>query len=383
VSDRDSIPAGPPAPAPGDLASRLQPPQSVMDEFAHIPSRGRPPIVAIVAAVLALFLAVRLRHDVAYALSASTPIEISDARTLGSAPLSDLPLNRYVRLRGRPERESAVVLDTKGSWKFTQFFRLRGTQGRVFVRRVADPLPVPLAERDVFTGRLVRFSELSFADSIAQYFAAHVSGTHFFAPEALAAALARAQPTTQLVDRAGETVTLRPTDRLALDVARPEQYRIELLPERRGELARVRTLIGDHGGTITEQPDDKAGAADAGVAFTATIPAARLTETLSALGGLGRGIRFRPARDTLEVPVADLSASPGDKALRVKSAAGERLVPLERLIAARTRAAVEVPEGAVLLVEGEAPSSEIKSLVVLAFLAAFAAVNLLSLRRVR
>ena len=31
-----------------------------------------------------------------------------------------------------------------GSWKFTQFFRMRGTGGRVFVRRMADPLPVPL-----------------------------------------------------------------------------------------------------------------------------------------------------------------------------------------------------------------------------------------------
>jgi hypothetical protein len=374
VSDRDPTPAPPPATAPGEPAPH------VVDEFAHIPSRTRPPLVALVATALALFLAVRLRHDIAYALSPSSPVEISDARTLANVPPGSLPLNRHVRLRGRPERESAVVLDTKGSWKFTQFFRLRGTRGRVFVRRVADPLPVPLAERDVFTGRLVRFSELSFADSIAAYFAAHVSGTHFFAPDLLAAGLAHPGQPLQLVDRAGEAVALHPTDHLALDVARPGQYRIELVPERKADLSKVRAAVSERGATISEESD-----ADvrSGAAFTATIPEARTTEIFSKLGELGRGVRFRPARDTLELPISTLSPAEGGKALLIKQAKGDLVIPLDRLISVRTRAAVEVPNDAVLLVEGEAPRSEIKSLVALAFLVAFAAVNLLSLRRVR
>ena len=44
------------------------------DEFAHIPSRGaRPPIVALLAVALAVFLAVRLRHDVALRVLVQTP----------------------------------------------------------------------------------------------------------------------------------------------------------------------------------------------------------------------------------------------------------------------------------------------------------------------
>ena len=36
---------------------------------------------------------------------------------------------------------------------------------------VPDPLPVSLAEQDRFTGRLLRFSDLSFAESISRHFA--------------------------------------------------------------------------------------------------------------------------------------------------------------------------------------------------------------------
>jgi hypothetical protein len=358
-----------------------------LDEFAHIPSNTRPPLVAIAAAALALFLAFRLRHDIAFALSPKTPVEISDARVLANVPLERLPINRYVEVKGRPERESAVILDTKGSWKFNQFFRLRGTRGRVFVRRVADPLPVPLAEHDVFSGRLVRFSELSFAESIGRYFAAHVSGTHFFAPEALVKGLAGAPGGDRVViDRAGESVTLHAQDRLALDVARPGEYRIELLPERKGDLEKVRAVIRARGGTSGELEGKPA--PDASLVFPATIPDAERTATFSALGELGRGVRFRPARDTIEVAVGDLVVAGPDATAITLKAAGQtptlqRMIAVDRLISVRTRAAVEVPPDAVLLLEGEAPRNEVKSLVVLAFLAAFAAINLLSLRRIR
>jgi hypothetical protein len=56
-------------------------------------------------------------------------------------------------------------------------------------------------------------------------------------------------------------------------------------------------------------------------------------------------------------------------------------VPLDRIASVRTRAKVEIPADAVLLLEAERPRSSLPSLVVLAFLLAFAAVNLLGLRR--
>jgi hypothetical protein len=350
------------------------------DEFAHIPSRARPPVVALVAAGLALFLGVRLRHDVRYALSSSQPIEIGDAAALATRAADAVPLNRLVRLHGQPERESAVVLDARGSWTFTQFFRMRGTNGRVFVRRLADPLPVPLAEHDVFVGRLVEFGALSFAESIAHHFATHVSATHFFAPATLAAALAAGPAPWRLADRAGDQVTLTATDQLALDIARPDHYLIDVARDHIAEVARIKTLLAADGGAIVQQID-----APDHVSITATIPAPARDRVLSAIGQQNRGVHFRAARQSMELPVSRLRPAPGGLQLTGDpagtGAAGEHLLRFEDLIAVRTRATIQIPPDALLLLEGEVPRDETKALVFLAFLAAFAVVNLLGLRK--
>jgi len=94
-----------------------------VDEFAHIPSpRTRHPVLAAAAAALAFFLVFHIRAEVRYALSPSAPVELGDARTAFSPaglPAVAEVANRYVRVRGTPDRESALELDTKGSWVFS------------------------------------------------------------------------------------------------------------------------------------------------------------------------------------------------------------------------------------------------------------------------
>lgn len=353
----------PPASAP------IAPPP---DEFGHIPSRAsRPPLLALAAAALAVFLAVRLRHDVTFALSSPVPIEAGDARVLAPKADGDLPLNRYVRLTGLPERESAVVLDTRGSWQFTQFFRLRGTGGRVFVRRAEDPLPLALAEHDVFTGRLLRLGDLSFADSIAQHFGSRVTATHFFRPADLVTALTAARPLA-LSDLAGDRVTLAETERLAIDVRRPGQYQIELPRARFADVAAARKAVEGTGAAVIEARDTPAR-----WVLIASVSDDRRDQVLSAIGELDHRAALRPARDTVEAAVSDLSVK-GDNLV-----AGTQTIPLARLVSVRTRGPVHIPDNALLLIEGEAPRENVKSVVALAFLLGFAVVNLLSLRRAR
>src|SRR4051794_284611 len=113
------------------------------DEFAHIPSRTRHPIVGIAGALLAFFLVFHIRHDLRYALSSGEPADLGSARQAfghGAKAVGDYE-NRYVRVAGTPDRESALEIDTKGSWVFTQFFRILGTDERLFVHRPASPLP--------------------------------------------------------------------------------------------------------------------------------------------------------------------------------------------------------------------------------------------------
>ena len=62
--------------------------------------------------------------------------------------------NRYVRVTGTPDRESGLEIDTKGSWVFTQLFRVLGTGDHLFLHRPPSPLPAALAESDSFEGRL-------------------------------------------------------------------------------------------------------------------------------------------------------------------------------------------------------------------------------------
>ena len=58
-----------------------------------------------------------------------------------------------------------------------------------------------------------------------------------------------------------------------------------------------------------------------------------------------------------------------------------RSIPRAEVASIRTRGTVQIPADAVLLIEGERPRDSWPSLVVLAFLLAFALVNLLGLRR--
>jgi hypothetical protein len=65
----------------------------------------------------------------------------------------------------------------------------------------------------------------------------------------------------------------------------------------------------------------------------------------------------------------------------VIAGAQPRSVPAALVASVRTRGTVQIPADAVLLIEGERPRDSWPSLVVLAFLLAFALVNLLGLRR--
>jgi hypothetical protein len=282
-----------------------------------------------------------------------------------------------VRLAGPPDHESAVILDTQGSWKFGQLFRLRGTGGRFYVRRDEDPLPVARAERDVFTGRLLRFKDLSFADSIAKHFATHVTGTHFFRPADLAAALA-ARPVA-LADLSGQRVTLAPDEKLTLDVVRPDDLRIELPRKKFSTEALARGVVEAQGGRVSQVQPPAPGEEKAGFVVTASFPGSERERALSRLGDLDEQVNIRPARDSVEATIAELTATP--EGLTLRRAEGGAIIPLAAIASARTLTPVAVPDDAVLLIEDERPRDQSKTLVVLGFLIAFATANLLALRR--
>src|SRR5262249_26411640 len=141
-----------------------------VDEFAGIepPRRMRSPLVAVLAALLAGYLLYHLRTDFSYWFRGrSGPQTLGDARRAMSALP---PGNRYVTIGGAPDRSNAALLAARGRDEFRQFFRLLGTGSRLLVLRTYGALPNQRALRDVFTGRLIAFEDLSFADAIRGWF---------------------------------------------------------------------------------------------------------------------------------------------------------------------------------------------------------------------
>lgn len=348
------------------------------DEFAHVPSpRRRHPVVSLAAAGLALFLVYQVHDDLFYALSHSTVRDLGDARALVSKPVADLPINQYVRVSGMADRESGVIIDTAGSWSFTQFFRVLGTGSRLFVSRVPDPIPVEQAERDVFVGRLVRFKDLSFQAAIRKHFANRVTATHFFAPKAVreAVAVSRGGPVV-LTDMLGEKVSLSANDELSIDTARPSDVQVDMPRAKYADAAAARAAVEPLGAQVLDEAPEPTD--NKTVAVVVTFAADKRDQAMSAIADLDERVHFRPVRARHRVRVAELTA--GEKQLTFKS--GGQMVdkPVDQILAIRTLANVQIPDDALLLREGDRPSDHLKTVVIATILLAFAAINLLALR---
>jgi hypothetical protein len=348
------------------------------DEFKNVPSpRRRHPAIALGAVALALFLLYQVHDDLFYALSHSDVRDIGDARSLIATPSGKAPVNEYVRMSGMADRESGVIIDTAGSWKLAQFFRLLGTQSRVFVSRVPNPIPVEQAEKDVFVGRLVRFRDLSFQAAIRKHFAARVTATHFFAPAVVQGkVMAAAGGPLAIGDMMGEQVSLAPNDELSIDVKRPADVLVDMPRSKYPDLAAARAAIEAQGGKVLDEaakPSD-----DKSIALVVIFPAEQRDQAMNAVSNLDEKVRFQPVRATYRTRIADLLA--GKDGLLLKAAGESKEIPLDQILGIRTLANVQIPDDAYLLREGERPRDHIKVLVVGAFLLGFALLNLLSLR---
>jgi hypothetical protein len=370
-------------------------------EFARMPRRaGRHPAMLAGAMVLASFLIVSMRKDIRFALSSATPLDLGDARALRAAGPRGVEAlrdgeNRVVRIAGTPDRESALELDTKGSWTFTQLFRLLGTDNRLFVHRLESPVPDDKAEHDVFVGRLVKVSDLPFEEAIRSHFSHHVVSTHFFEPAALVAAVPSAEHGFALKDKAGDTVSLGPNDLLAIDEVKPDVVRLGFPRDRFPAEADVRAAVmaADPGARIlavgasasgTGEPEtaDKGEPADKAAKLAAEVvfSEGRRDKALQALAERDRRIEMREARTTFKARVGALKLTPdGSAFLLTDGASAAATVPVARVVTVRTLANVVIPPDAYLLVESETPRDHLRDLAVAGVLLVFASVNALGL----
>jgi hypothetical protein len=344
-------------------------------------------LLAAGAGLLALFLVVKTRADLAYFLSPRTPADLGDARTLASTERGRAVLaegtNRLVRVQGTPDRESALQVDTKGSWTFTQFFKILGTDGRLFVHRRENPVPAARAEADVFVGRLVRFRDLSFEDAIRAYFAGHVSATHFFATEAILKLVAAhsAQP-SELRDLAGDAVTLGPNDILAIDLRRPGEIEVALPIARFATPAAAREALLAKGIAAASIVGPGKPAPERHT-FVVTMAPGDRDRIMDAVADIDQKVTIRDVRETVKARLGDLKMEGARLAVRggmtgTTATAGR---VLDNIATIRTLAMVQIPDDAYLIIEGDTPREHTVDVAIALVLLVFASVNLVGLAK--
>jgi len=372
---------------------------SVVDEFAHIPRRrSRHPLITLAGALLAFFLVFYGRRDLRFAFSSGDPLELGNAAVVFSSDKATAGLeNRYVRVAGTPDRESALELDTKGSWVFSQLFRVLGTGDRLFVHRTQNPLPAERAETDVFEGRLIRVDDLPYADAIRTYFARHVTATHYFDRDAFLKALAGRAPVV-LADRGGDRTSLAAEEPLAIEVSRPDEVQIGLPRARLATEDAARAAIVARGGEVVaakglvQQPSPQSAGSSSLLAsapepparwtFVVRFPAARRQAALDELGDVDRTVEIRDARETIATHTGELAVDGGALVVRRPGAAERRLAAAD-VAAVHTMAPVVIPADAYLLVEGDRPRDHLSSILIALVLITFGAFNIVALVRNR
>ena len=364
---------------PAQSQARTGAPAGAVDEFAHIPRRrARHPLITLAGALLAFFLVFYGCRDLRYALSSGEPLELGARPRLFSRDKATADLeNRYVRVAGTPDRESALELDTKGSWVFSQLFRVLGTGDRLFVHRLQNPLPAARAEADVFEGRLIRVDELPYADAIRALLrqardARRTSSRPMRAGRRWP--VARPGAPLALADRGGDTVALAADEALAIEVVKPDEVQIGLPRARFPTKTAARAAIdrarrrGDRGAGPGQGAPRRRRRAPANLLASAPQPPARWTFVVrfpagAPAGRAGRAGRHRShgrdprrARDDRD---AASRAGGGDGALLVprrpaapNAAAGRRATSRP---CARSRRCV-IPDGRVPADRGRSPA---------------------------
>lgn len=219
--------AGPPASSRASEPGAPIPKDAVDDELLRlsVPLPRRHPSIAIAVLIVGGLLLFRLRADLQYALEDKSPRDFGNAVSALKDGKLDGAVQGYVALRGLPDRRNALAIDPKGARGRTHVFQLLGTDSRLVA---VTPVLANAPASDEFRGRLVRFDDLSYADTLRGAWkqsqvlrAVDLSTLRALPPGPLS------NPPS-LLDRAGRKMTLAAEQELLIDVLFEDDLRVLL-----------------------------------------------------------------------------------------------------------------------------------------------------------
>jgi hypothetical protein len=352
---------------------------SDLDEFAGLAPAppGKSPVLALCIIGIAAVTLFQLRGDIRYALSPRTAVPIEELRGAGVDSA-----NRHVRVRGVPERRTALYIEPRGEKARETFFRLIDADPPVFVRALDTSGRADLNAS--WSGRLRRFGDTPYAASLKEYFAKGSEVARYLEPQSVRARLESRSGGAR--DRLGRAVELREDTRL-LFLGGMERYAIymsrEKYPKADDAERELRRILADAPGgpaaalTHAEDTPD---------AFVFTLP-------LAQAGLMPRDVAARLERedidfagwpDRIEATVGQLQISgAGDQAQLSLRGKDGPVLPWREVTSVSFREPLRVADDAMVLTEGESPAGLLWAPLVGALLLGLAAWNVWYLLRPR
>jgi hypothetical protein len=334
------------------------------DEFAAVPARPRrrSPILGGAVLLLGGLILWHLRADIAYSFASRTAKDLGEGR----AAVSALADNTYVTLAGQPDRRNSLQIEPRGDRVRQGFFRLLGTQSRIFVRSDDTTLREGLADR--WTGRVRKMSAVPFAPALREYYAKSVVAQRYIALDTFTAALSG---TVAFKDRAGEAMTVPAGATFDVDVRYPDELMVTLsrdkfvsLADATKEVERLGVKTVGVGGETTESFRIKVSA-----------PAAERNAVMAKLET--KELQVGISEERLSAPLSMIKREGAE--LRV----GNRTTRWADVKSVSVSEPIVIPDDAFVLLEGDAPGRFLWAPLVAALMLAFMAFNVWYLSRRR
>lgn len=334
--------------------------ESVPNSEAEVDLRPRSqkprPLVAATVIALGSLIVMRLGRDIPYAMSGMIAQKIDAASAKGA-----LPDDRFASLTGLPDRRNALYLSPKGSKSTLLFFRLLGSDSRLFVRAASSTTKIDPIEQ--WQGRLRSFDALPYAATLRDFYAKRVSARRYLELAPLWAGLA-ASPIrwNRLVDRTSRPVEITTDTEVELALVFEDQLRV-LLPRSKfpteDDAQHEVERLGFQSVRLAD-PDPHH--------FVVLVPAppAQRNALIAKLEAAQLSVRLRDVRTKLKLGQLSVSAQhlvvPADLGLFYATDSDGKLqrittLPLPTIHSVSIDEPVMIPADAMVLLEDETPAS--------------------------
>lgn len=349
ADDRTTDAAGtqPAQPENGDQPGRPIGPDEIDPELIALP---RPrmrigPLLSLSVVVFCIFIMLRVRPDLRFALQDQTAQEMgSVAALLGTQDLDD----RFVRVPAVPDRTLAVHVAASLAKPGSRLTPVQGTDGAFWIMLDGSVWTAGIQYNEVYTGRMRRLADLPFADKLRRHVDGRPPAERFVQPAALRAALEAGAATVEAP--AGDAIAVAADTPVHVYQAPGDLVRIMTIPTDGQPTAEAWTEALAAAGLVTPDAKPRAGALESWVFTTSVTGGAEAAQVrLEEAGLMAAGAE--PVLVVHEASWSDLAAR--GQALGVAS----RQVPWDHIEWVSLTVPRTVPDQAWVLLTEERPQA--------------------------